>query len=43
MDEDEIDRLLWEVEEREGRARPEDELPDDAAPRWGGDEPENWE
>jgi hypothetical protein len=32
VDEDEIDRLLDEVEQREDRARPEDELPDDD---WG--------
>lgn len=29
MEEDEIDRLLREVEEREGAPWPEDELPDD--------------
>jgi len=29
VDEDEIDRLLNEVEQREDRARPEDELPCD--------------
>jgi hypothetical protein len=28
MDEDEIDRLLREIDEREGASRPEDELPD---------------
>jgi hypothetical protein len=41
LDEDEIERLLREVEEREGRARPEDELPDDGElPRW---DDEGWD
>jgi hypothetical protein len=35
VDEEEIERLLREIEQREDRARPEDELPD-----WNGDDDE---